>query len=79
MKKWMRFRGNGSAYQYHIGSNKFIVQLTGGSILIRDRRSKELLKRDTGHDYLYTGMSPRADFQTHHSQIPIPTKKIGWF
>ena len=55
MKKWMRYRGKGSGYQYYIASNKFIVQLTGGSIIIRDRNSNEILKRYSGHNYLYTG------------------------
>lgn len=55
MKKWMRFRGKGPGCQYHIASNKFIVQLTGGSIIIRDRHSNEIFKRHTGHHYLYTG------------------------
>ena len=55
MKKWIRFRGEGPGYQYRIASNKFIVQLTGGSIIIRDRHSNEIFKRHTGHHCLYTG------------------------
>ncbi|MBP3479258.1 MAG: hypothetical protein J6K03_07230 [Oscillospiraceae bacterium] len=53
--KWMRFRGEGQGYQYRIVSNKFIVQLTGGSIIIRDSQSNEIFKRYNGHHYLYTG------------------------
>ena len=55
VEKWIRFRGDGPGYQYHMASNKFIVQLTGGSIIIRDRYTREMLKRYTGHHYLYTG------------------------
>ena len=55
MKKWMHFRGKGAGYQYNVVSNKFIVQFTGGSIIIKDRHSDEVLKRYTGHHYLYTG------------------------
>ena len=55
MMKWIRFRGKGAGYSYCIASDKFIVQLTGGSIVIKDRQSNEILKRDTGHHYLYTG------------------------
>lgn len=53
--KWIRFRGKGAGYSYCIASNKFIVQLTGGSIIIKDRHSNDILKRYTGHHYLYTG------------------------
>lgn len=55
MEKWMRFRGKGAGYQYGIASDKFIVQLTGGSMIIKDRHSNEIFKRYTGHHYLYTG------------------------
>ena len=36
-------------------SNKFIIQLTGGSIAILDRQTQTLLKQYKGHHYLYTG------------------------
>lgn len=55
VKKWMRFQGEGSGYQRGIASNQFIVQLTGGSIIIKDRHSDEVFKKYTGHHYLYTG------------------------
>lgn len=42
-------------WKYSITSNKYIVQITGGSITIRDRRTQLLLKKDSGHRYLYTG------------------------
>lgn len=55
MNKWVRYRGAGAGYQYRIASDQFVVQLTGGSIIIRDRRSDEIRKQYTGHHYLYTG------------------------
>lgn len=53
--RWIRFKEQAPGYQYHMASNRFIVQLTGGSIIMKDRQSREILKRHTGHHYLYTG------------------------
>jgi len=40
---------------YYITSNRFIVQLTGGSIIILDRQTQKQLQRDKGYTNLYTG------------------------
>lgn len=53
--KWIRFKGHGADYQDHIVSHRYVIQLTGGSIIIMDRETKQILKRYTGHKYLYTG------------------------
>ena len=36
-------------------TDKYIVKLTGGSLIILDKRTNEELKRITGYNYLYTG------------------------
>lgn len=52
---WMRHVDTQSGWKYHIISNAFIVQFTGGSIIIQDRKSRHILRKHTGHKYLYTG------------------------
>ena len=42
-------------WKYSVSANKFIIQITGGSISILDRQTQALLKRYSGHHYLYTG------------------------
>ena len=52
--RWMR-RVIYSPYRYSVISDSFLVELTGGSITVRDRETQAVLKRHAGHKYLYTG------------------------
>ena len=42
-------------WKYTVTSDKFIIQITGGSIAILDRRTNIVLQQYKGHHYLYTG------------------------
>lgn len=44
-----------SPYNYQIWSTSFVIQITGGSITIKDRNTMEVLRCHRGHKYLYTG------------------------
>ncbi len=44
-----------SRWTHSITSDRFVVLVTGGSLTIKDRGSGNILKRHSGHKYLYTG------------------------
>lgn len=52
---WDHHTNTESRWQYNITSDKFIVQITGGSITILDRRTQTVLKKHKGYHCLYTG------------------------
>lgn len=52
---WEYFIDYDRWWLFCITSNRFIVQITGGSVIILDRNTQKLLKRHKGHSYLYTG------------------------
>lgn len=52
---WEYFIDYDRAWLFSITSNRFIVQLTGGSVFILDRETTQELKRHKGHSYVYTG------------------------
>ena len=52
---WEHQTDEKSGWKYSVRSNKFIIQITGGSISILDRQTQTPLKRYSGHHYLYTG------------------------
>ena len=52
---WKHHTDETSGWKYSVTSNKFIIQLTGGSICIVDSKSKNCLRHHKGHNYLYTG------------------------
>lgn len=41
--------------RFEITSDSFTIYITGGSVIIKDKTTGELLKRIKGHHYLYTG------------------------
>lgn len=51
---WMR-KVQWSPYRYMVISDFYVIQMTGGSIMIKNRGDMSVLKRHTGHKYLYTG------------------------
>jgi hypothetical protein len=42
-------------WKYSVTSDNFIIQITGGSIMIFDRQTNAMLRQHKGHHYLYTG------------------------
>lgn len=52
---WEHHTDTEHGWKYSITSDKFVIQITGGSIKISDRPTKTLLKQHKGHHYLYTG------------------------
>ncbi len=52
---WMHHTDETSGWKYSVTSNRFIIQITGGSICIVDSKTKTLLRQHKGHNYLYTG------------------------
>lgn len=52
---WTRICTEEPRYCYTITSNRYVVEITGGSIIIKDRTAGVVLKRHSGHKYLYTG------------------------
>ena len=52
---WEHHTDKKRGWKYSVTSEKFIIQITGGSITILDRQTQTLLKRHKGHHYLYTG------------------------
>lgn len=52
---WEYFIDYDRAWLFRVTSNRFIVQITGGSIIILDRNTQKQLKRHKGYAYLYTG------------------------
>ena len=52
---WEHHTDDKSGWKYSVTSNKFIVQITGGSITVLDKQTEMPLKRYKGHHYLYTG------------------------
>ena len=52
---WSYHTENKSRWKYSISSERFIVLVTGGSIIIKNRQTEEDLKQHSGHSYLYTG------------------------
>ena len=52
---WKHRADDKHGWKYNVISNKYIIQLTGGSIAILDRQTQTLLKKYTGYHYLYTG------------------------
>ena len=40
---------------FSLTSNTFLVQMTGGSVIIKDLRTGNEIKRFKGYNYLYTG------------------------
>ena len=40
---------------FTITTENFIIKLTGGSVIILNKKTKEKLKKITGYNYLYTG------------------------
>lgn len=52
---WTHHTDETSGWKYSVTSNRFIIQLTGGSICIVDSKTKNRLRQHKGHNYLYTG------------------------
>lgn len=52
---WKKQCTTHSGYKFRVISDSFIVQMSGGSITIMERDTEAVLKRHTGHHYLYTG------------------------
>ena len=52
---WQHHTDEERGWKYTVTSNKFIIQITGGSIAIFDRQTNALLGKHKGHHYLYTG------------------------
>jgi len=52
---WLRRFTMDKRYMFTITANAFIVEITGGSVIMRDRNTKQILKKHKGYNYLYTG------------------------
>ena len=52
---WEHHTDQTSGWKYSVTSDRFIIQITGGSISILDRQTKTPLRKHKGHHYLYTG------------------------
>lgn len=52
---WDRKNTYEPTYRFTITSDTYVVDITGGSVIIKDRKTGELIKRFKGYRYLYTG------------------------
>ena len=54
--KWIRGFDGGSHWEdYIINTDKFIIRITGGSVIISDKKTGAKLNQIKGYNYLYTG------------------------
>lgn len=52
---WQHHTDANCRWKHCVTSDKFIIQITGGSIAILDCHTQALLRQHKGHHYLYTG------------------------
>lgn len=52
---WEHHTEDKHGWKYSVTSNRFIIRITGGSIMILDRQTNAVLRQHKGHHYLYTG------------------------
>lgn len=52
---WEHHTDDKRGWKHSVTSNKYIIQITGGSITISDKETQKPLKQHKGHHYLYTG------------------------
>lgn len=52
---WEHHTENKHGWKYSVTSDRYIVRITGGSIIILDKETQTPLKQYKGHHYLYTG------------------------
>ena len=54
--KWIRGFDGGSHWEdFIINTDKFIIRITGGSVIISDKKTGAKLNQIRGYNYLYTG------------------------
>lgn len=52
---WLKRFSADNRFCFRITADTFIVDMTGSSIIIRDRNTNKILKKHSRHNYLYTG------------------------
>ena len=53
--KWIRVFDCDSRWDFTINTDKFIIHITGGSVVISDKKTGAKLNQIGGYNYLYTG------------------------
>lgn len=53
--KWIRKFDFDSHWNFIINTDKFIIHITGGSVVISDKETGAMLNQIKGYNYLYTG------------------------